>query len=295
MRFPFRTLPLVPSDLSLGPSPEALESVRPAEAERHEMLPKPRVPSPGVLLFALALLLPVLVAAQDARQIMTEVQKRATTTSQHYEGLLQVINAQGKISDKRWTYDRLGSAGSSKSVLRFTAPADVKGVALLIVNHPDRASDQWMWTPALQRDRRIAFQDRSTRFFGTDFSYEDLEERDVEQFDYALEGEETIDGAACWKIASTPRKTKSSQYTSSLVWVRKDTYVYQRIENFIKGEAVRRLKYSKFEQVQGIWTARLLEMHDLRKNSRTLLTIDKLQYNVPLRDESFSLQRFWRE
>ena len=64
-------------------------------------------------------------------------------------------------------------------------------MALLVVNHPDRASDQWMWTPAIERDRRIALQDRSTRFFGTDFSFEDLEERDVNQYDYALLGEET--------------------------------------------------------------------------------------------------------
>jgi hypothetical protein len=49
-------------------------------------------------------------------------------------------------------------------VLRFTAPAEVKGVALLVVNHPDRASDQWMWTPAINRERRIALQDRSQRF-----------------------------------------------------------------------------------------------------------------------------------
>ena len=93
-------------------------------------------------------------------------------------------------------------------MLRFTAPAEVKGVALLIVNHKDRASDQWMWTPALQRDRRIALQDRSSRFFGTDFSFEDLEERDVDQYDYKLLGEETIDGVPCWKLESRPKQTK---------------------------------------------------------------------------------------
>ena len=119
-----------------------------------------------------------------------------------------MFDAKGKISDKRWTYDRLGSHGQSKAVLRFTAPAEVKGVALLIVNHPDRASDQWMWTPALERDRRIALQDRSTRFFGTDFSFEDLEERDVDQYDYRLEGVEPLDGAACWKIQSTPKASE---------------------------------------------------------------------------------------
>src|SRR6185369_10747955 len=125
-----------------------------------------------------------------------------------YEGLLQVFDAKGKVSDKRWTYERLGAHGNSKAVLRFTSPAEVKGVALLIVNHPERSSDQWMWTPALERERRIALQDRSTRFFGTDFSFEDLEERDTNQFEYKLLAEESIAGAPCWKIESRPRQTK---------------------------------------------------------------------------------------
>ena len=123
-----------------------------------------------------------LFAQDDARKIVEEAQRRAESKSQRYEGLLQVLDSKGKVADKRWLFTRLGSHGQSKAVLRFVAPAEVKGVALLIVNHPDRASDQWMWTPALQRERRIALQDRSTRFFGTDFSFEDLEERDVDQY-----------------------------------------------------------------------------------------------------------------
>src|SRR6516164_484033 len=136
----------------------------------------------------------------DGRQIVDEAQRRTTAASERYEGLLQVFDSKGRISDKRWTFERLGSHGQSKSGRRCTVPAEVKGVALLVVNHPDRASDQWMWTPALERDRRIALQDRSTRFFATDFSFEDLEERDVDQFDYKLIGDEPIDGVPCWRI-----------------------------------------------------------------------------------------------
>jgi hypothetical protein len=29
---------------------------------------------------------------------------------------------------------------------------------------------------------------------------------------------------------------------------------------------------------------------DLRRNSRTILTLEKLQYNAPLRDEDFTIQ-----
>jgi outer membrane lipoprotein-sorting protein len=238
----------------------------------------------------------VMRAADDPKQIAAEAQKRTDMKSQRYEGLLQVFDAKGKVSDKRWTLDRLGAHGDSKMVLRFTAPAEVKGVALLVVNHPDRASDQWMWTPGIERDRRIALQDRSTRFFGTDFSFEDMEERDVDQFDYTSLGDETIESVPCWRIQSKPKQTKSSQYSRSILWIRKDNYSVMRVENYIKDQAVRRLNYGgDFVNIVGIWTARTLEMSDLRRGSRTRLTLDKLQYNVAMKDEDFSLQALRRQ
>ena len=254
-----------------------------------------RVGQVGLLGLALASLALNATAADNARQIVVEAQKRTDVKSQRYEGLLQVFDAKGKVSDKRWTMERLGAHGDSKAVLRFTVPAEVKGVALLVVNHPDRASDQWMWTPAIERDRRIALQDRSTRFFGTDFSFEDLEERDVNQYDYALAGDDTVDGAPCWKITSTPRESKSSQYTRSIVWVRKDNYAIAGFENYIKDQVVRRLNYSHIENIQGIWTAKQLEMTDVRRGSRTRLTLEKLEYNVPLKEEDFTLQAIRRQ
>jgi outer membrane lipoprotein-sorting protein len=264
-------------------------------------LPAGRAGAAGKAGWAVALMLLVaswaafVHAADDPRQIVTEAQKRTDVKSQRYEGLLQVFDAKGKVSDKRWTLDRIGAHGDSKMVLRFTAPAEVKGVALLVVNHPDRASDQWMWTPAIERDRRIALQDRSTRFFGTDFSFEDMEERDVDQFDYALLGDDNIEGLACWKIQSTPKQSKSSQYTRAVLWIRKDNYSVVRIENYIKEQAVRRLNYSDFVNIVGVWTARSLEMSDLRRGSRTKLTLDKLQYNVAMKDEDFTLQALRRQ
>jgi hypothetical protein len=247
-------------------------------------------------LLALVLSFGGLVEAQeDPRKIVAEAQRRTESKSQQYEGTLQVLDASNRVADKRWTFERVGSHGNSKAVLRFVAPAEVKGVALLIVNHPERSSDQWMWTPALQRERRIALQDRSTRFFGTDFSFEDLEERDINQYDYRLVGNDTIDGVVCWRLESKPRQGKVSQYTKADIWIRKDTYAVVRIDSWIKNDVARRLVYGDFEQVQGIWTARHLEMTDLRRKSRTVLRLDKLQYNVPLEENNFTLQALRRE
>jgi outer membrane lipoprotein-sorting protein len=235
-----------------------------------------------------------LFAQDDARRIVEEAQRRTTSVSQRYEGTLQVVDSKTKIAEKSWIYDRTGSHGDSKVVLRFTTPAEVKGVGLLILNHPDRSSDQWMWTPAISRERRIAMQDRSTRFFGTDFSFEDLEERDTNQFDYKLLGEEQIDGALCWKIQSQPRRTKTSQYTHSLLWLRKDNYALAQIENYNQEQLVRRASYKDIRNIQQIWTAHRIEMHDIKRNSRTILQIDKLQYNIPMKDSEFTIDALRR-
>jgi hypothetical protein len=234
-------------------------------------------------------------ASDDARHIVEEAQRRTDSKSQRYEGILQTFDGKGKTTEKRWVQDRVGAHGQSKAVIRFTAPAEVKGVALLIVNHPDRSSDQWMWTPAIERDRRIALQDRSTRFFGTDFSFEDLEERDVDQYDYTLLGDAAVDGADCWKVQSIPKQAKSSQYSKSVVWIRKDNEAFARVESYVKDQIVRRLNYTRISNIQGIWTARELTMADLKRGSLTRLTLDNVEYNLPLKEEDFTLQAIRRQ
>jgi len=227
--------------------------------------------------------------AQDPRQIIAEVQRRQHSTSQRYEGTLEVIGEGKRIATKQWVYQRIGSFGNSKAILRFIAPAEVKGVGLLVVNHPDRASDQWMWRPEIGRDQRIALQDRSTRFFGTDFSFEDLEERDVEQYELRL----LADDGGQWKIESRPRK--ASQYTFSYFWIKKENYTFVKVEAYNKKGLVRVIDYKDYEQIKGIWTARTSEVYDVTRKSRTILKYEKLEYNLPFKDDEFTLQALRRD
>jgi outer membrane lipoprotein-sorting protein len=238
----------------------------------------------------LLVLTAIAVQGQSALEIAQKTQDRTRSQSEHYTGTLQVFDANRKVSEKRWTFERIGTHGNSKAILRFTAPPEIKGVALLIVNHPDRASDQWMWTPALERDRRIALQDRSARFFGTDFSFEDLEERDVDQFDYKLLGEEAYQDTACWKLESRPKQKKASQYTASQIWVRKDNYVILRIDHYKKNKVARKIDYSDIEKIQNIWTPKTLEVNDIARKSRTVMKVDNLRYNTPMQDSEFTIE-----
>src|SRR5216684_478883 len=55
----------------------------------------------------------VVSAADDARQIVAESQRRTDAKSQRYEGLLQVFDSKGKVTEKQWTFARLGAHGNS--------------------------------------------------------------------------------------------------------------------------------------------------------------------------------------
>jgi hypothetical protein len=187
--------------------------------------------------------------AQTALEIAEKAQQRTRSRTEHYEGTLQVIDAKKKVTEKRWTFDRIGSHGNSKTILRFTAPPEVKGVALLIVNHPERASDQWMYT---------------------------------------------VGGAACWKLESRPKQSKSSQYNWSQLWIRKDNYVVVRIDNARKDKLARRIEYSNVENIQNIWTPKRIEVTDLGRDSRTVLTIDNLRYDTPMKESDFTVEALRR-
>ena len=228
---------------------------------------------------------------QDGHSIMVEVQKRQHSDSMRYEGTLySCTSSKGcppnskALVTKRWVYERIGDFGKSKGILRFTGPAEVKGVALLIVNHPDAASDQWVWRPAVGREQKVAIQDRDTRFFGTDFTFEDLEERDADQYTYTVDGQ--MNG--WWKIDAKPKK--ASQYTHLYFYIDKTNYTFQRIEGFTKKGLAKTIDYADYEMIKGIWTARSVEVIDTLRNTRTALHYDKVDYNLPLKDEAFTVE-----
>jgi hypothetical protein len=234
--------------------------------------------------------------AQDGRQIMQEVQKRQHTTSLRYEGTVKTYAGTSRVqadvdkhtATKNWTFTRLGDFGNSKAIVRFTGPAEVKGVAVLIVNHPNTASDQWMWRPNIGRDQRVSVQDRSTRFFGTDFNFEDLEERDVDQFDYTLTGE----AGGQWRIDAKPRKPSS--YTHSYYFIDKTKYIFNQIETFNKKGIAKTLDYRDYKLVQGIWTPSAVLVTDVLAKSKTILTYDKTEYNLPMKEEDFTVEALRR-
>ncbi len=119
-------------------------------------------------------------------------------------------------------------------MIRFSAPAEVKGVVLLVVNHPDRSSDQWMWT--FGDWARPAHCDAGPvdALLRHRLHLRRPGQRDANQYKYKLTGKEAIDGAACWRIEARPREGKTSQCTLTRTWIRKDNHMPVQYENLTR-------------------------------------------------------------
>ena len=223
---------------------------------------------------------------------MEDVYRQDTSHDITMKASFQVFDKQGQSAKKDFVFRRIGSSGDSKTLVVFTSPKEIHGVALLSINQPGVTDRQYIYTPATQRVRSVAAQERSARFIGTDFTFEDVGERVLDDFSYRLIGaSETIDGHKSYKVEATPENPSRSQYRFIYYWVAQDVPVILYAEFYdTSGREVRALHASAIKRVNGIWGARHTEMRTLQDGTRTVLTIDDVKFNTKPDEKLFTPQ-----
>jgi hypothetical protein len=228
------------------------------------------------------------VKPKDGRAVMDEVDARRQTASETSEGVI-TVEEKGKVKEKAWRSWRLGWGAEAKGLIQFLQPAEVKGVGLLTLSHAGKPSEQWFYAPAIDRDRRIAQQEKSTRFLGTHFTYEDMEERQLDSYEYVLDGEEPVDGASCYKVTATPRPSERSQYTKLVFWVQEDRFVTIRVQGFVDGELRRTFLGGDVRVVDGVALVHRWVLTDTKREGTTTLVLRNVRLQVPVEAGLFSV------
>ena len=228
------------------------------------------------VMLAIALALPD--RPKDGHAVMDEVDKRRRTASEYSEGVI-TVEEKGKTKQKAWRSWRLGWGPEAKGLIQFQEPAEVKGVGLLTLSHAGKPAEQWFYAPAIDRDRRVARQEKSTRFLGTHFTYEDMEERDVDAYTYTLLGEDTVSGAPCFEIEAVPKPEEESQYGKLVFWVLRDRFVTIRVEAYVEGRLRRVFEGSDVREVSGIAIVHAWSLTDTNRPGVTRLAVANARVN----------------
>lgn len=242
--------------------------------------------------------------ALTADQIMHKVDARETGETVVSESALILIDKKKRQRVRQLKLFSKEYDGVDKSVSFFMAPADVKDTAYMSFDWEDdtKEDDSWLYLPALQKINRIASSDKSGAFMGSDFSYADIDGVEVEDFNYRLIKEsEEVNGFDCWVIESIPKSKeviKETGYLSTKSWIRKDIFMQVKaIINVKKGKRIKYFQAKDIEQIQGIWTAKTLQMVTTKRKKlvhSSVLKINAVDYQTPVNDNMFdnnTLQR----
>ncbi len=235
-----------------------------------------------------------------ARAIMEKVDARDEGDNQVADMEMILIDKRGKKRIRKIHTLRKDKGEDSLRLMFFLHPADVKDTGFLTFDYDnsDRDDDQWLYLPALRKTKRIASNDKSKSFMGSDLTYADLTSRDLKDYAFSLKKEIEVRGKKTWLIESVPRTKKvieETGYTKALLFVRQDNFYVVRGVNWVRdGGYLKFVDVKKLEQIDGIWIG--TEMHVTKKKGKktahkTILKFSKIKFDQKLDDELFTVRR----
>lgn len=199
-------------------------------------------------------------------------------------------NKQGDESTRQMSNKTLEVENDGdKSLVIFNEPRDVKGTAFLTFTHKSGPDDQWLYLPALKRVKRIASDNKSGPFMGSDFAYEDISSQEVEKYTYKYIKDENIDGVECFVIERYPVDEKSG-YTRQVVWIDIDQYRTMKIDYYDrKNSLLKTLTYHEYNQyLNKYWRANKMSMVNHQNGKSTDLLFNDYKFANGFSESDFN-------
>jgi hypothetical protein len=206
------------------------------------------------------------------------------------EVLMRIVNRQGQVRQRRLTLLRMDQAdgGEQFYYLYFHEPADVGGMSFLVLKHPGRDDDRWLYVPAIDLVKRIATSDKRASFAGSDFTYEDVSGRDLDQDTYELVGEEAVGKYAAFVVKSTPKRPEGVEFSYRRFWIDKATHLPLKVEHYdLQGKLYKVYETQEIQTIQGTPTITKAVMKDLGNERFTEIALHAVSYDAGLSPDVF--------
>ncbi len=249
---------------------------------------------PRILLFASAALLSATaVAAADSAAEGLAIAKRCDAAnsgfgSEEAELEMVLINASGdrvkrKLAMKSIEVEDEGD----RSMLTFLWPPDIKGTKLLTHGRVGKSDKQWLYLSAMRRVKRISSRNQSGAFMGSEFAFEDLGGQEVSKYTWNLDGEETLEGRAAWKLTRVPTSRRSG-YSKQIVWMDKEYQQPLRIDFYDRKQALLKTLTAKgFARHGKWWRPKTLEVVNHQTHKKSILEWTERELEADLDEDEF--------
>ncbi|MFH0755923.1 MAG: outer membrane lipoprotein-sorting protein [Bacteroidota bacterium] len=234
-------------------------------------------------IFTVAMLsISMLMAAQDAREILEMVDKNMSSENRIFESDMII---HGRRSS-RTIGSRSYSVGTKQSFTEYLSPAREQGTKMLKLEN-----QLWIYSPSTDRIIQISGHMLRQSVMGSDLSYEDMmdDRKLTEVYDAALAGHEEIDGRDT-HVLDLVANVDDVAYHSLKIWVDSERFVPLKQEMYAKsGQLLKRTTLSDVQKVQGRWFPMSMVYKDMLKDGEgTEFRITSARFDQKIPDYIFT-------
>ena len=242
------------------------------------------------LLFLIVTLTSTSVFAQDAKEIVRKADEKWNGEKSSQGTMTMTIvrpTWERTIQFKIWILEK------DYSMTLITAPAKEKGQAFL-----KRETEMWNWMPNISRMIKLPPSMMADGWMGSDYTNDDIlkESSIVVDFTHKIIGSENIDGWDCWKIELLPKEDAAVVWGKIIKWISKDGFLMMKSEYYDEDEFLVKTELgTDIKVMDGRKIPSKMEIIPADKdNQKTIVIIDDIKFNVPIKDSFFSQQNMKR-
>jgi hypothetical protein len=173
--------------------------------------------------------------------------------------------------------------GDQKYYVYFLKPPDVRKMVFMVHKHADlkKEDDRWLYLPDLGLVKRIAAGDKRTSFVGSDFLYEDVSGRSLEE-----DAHELIDlNDKLFVVRNVPRQPDTVEFSYYNASIDRKTFMPMKMEYYDRNDKLYRIIESKkVEKIQKFPTVVKSIVSDLKTGSKTVMEFSNVKYDIKLKD-----------
>lgn len=247
-----------------------------------------------LLLCAALLLAPSSASADDGltgKQIVDKTleQNRVGFDAGQATIVMRIKTPHGDIVENKLLTRAGRKDGLFRTRMTFLEPQDQRGIEVLLLQQTSGRDLQYLYLPRFKKSRRITGAAKNGRFQGSDFTYADLESRDVKEGSYTRLEDTTYGKQPVYRVDVVPKASDEEQYSKVEMWISQKTWIPLKTVFYDRGgKQLKVLKIKRIKKVDGRWIPTSLVMSNVQGRSETALEIGSLNTKARFPDSLFA-------
>ncbi len=239
-----------------------------------------------------------------AKQIADKSYQATKLAGSEAASTLTIIDAKGRerVRQIAQVTKLYNNGETEKRLVRFLAPADVKGTGLLTFDYATEDDDLWLFMPALRKTRRIVSSEKAKSFMGSEFSYADMTPPNLEDFNYKMLEDALVGETPCRQIEMTPINedvADENGFSRKISFIGKSDFVIRKAHYYdLDGELLKELSIGEIRLLDPEnkrYRAMELTMVNLQNDRKSIMKVDIIQFNPNIKDEYFTVRYLERQ